>query len=66
MSRAPIIAGAEEGQRGEEVHDPDALVVGGRQPADQPLALAPHPVEEVDVLLASGTYDRGHYLSSSR
>ena len=46
-------AGGEEGQRGEEVHDPDALVIGGGQPPQHSRALRPQTVQLIDI--APGT-----------
>ena len=55
-------AGAEERQRGEEVEDPDPLVISRRQPADQSPALGPDPVQALHVPLPVRGDGRRHLL----
>ena len=56
-----------ERERGEEVEEPDLLVVGGRQPAKESRSLRPHALEALDVRLGPRSeFDRHGYRSSSR
>jgi hypothetical protein len=59
-------AGAEEGERREEVEEPDPLVVDGREPADEAGPLLPDPVEAADALAGAGGEDLDRYLRLSR
>jgi hypothetical protein len=57
--------GAEKRERGEEVEEPDPLVIRGRQPAEETPGLDPDPLEPLDAPEA-GFRDRSHYLRPSR
>jgi hypothetical protein len=46
--RRPLSGRGDEGQGGEEVEDPDALVIRRREPAEQAAALGPHALEPVE------------------
>jgi hypothetical protein len=57
---------AEERERREEVEERDALVVDGRQPAEQSGTLFPDPLETVDALPCARAEDVDGYLRLSR
>jgi hypothetical protein len=57
--------GREEDERRPEVEKADALVVGGRQPAEDSRALDPDPLEPLDALVR-GCRDSRRYRCASR